>query len=465
LLRRAGVLRIRRSPERGRFTTNVPGFLVYSTVAISLSLLPSSPRAADDPSYPDEDTSSTQQSQDAVPPPSSLTGEWGGLRTRLRDDGIDLGGNYKAEPATNVEGGPRTSTTTPSDLSLRATLSLEKILSVSGGTFQTSLSYRQGASLPLNLLQQSQEVYGRGKVVRLAELWYQQLLFDGSLTLKLGRMPEGDFNSFPCFFNNNTFCGAPAGSLVSNYWYNWPISGWAGWARVDHHDVHFMVGAHETNPDDLGESFAPAWFHGATGVTAHAEAGWTPQWGASQLQGRYQAGAWYDTSEAKGLLLGNRSVVQTGLPELTVFGRYGYYAQALQQLTGIGAVDSARVWRGIQGVSLFANFVQADHATAAKDNKASIGMLIASPLATRPDDHLGLAFGRTSYNSRAAEAMMLENPGSPVPHGEYTTELYYSYLLLPWLAVRPDVQFIVDPGGLTHSANVVVLGARIVATL
>jgi porin len=443
------------------------GFLAYSAIGIWLSSWLLCARAADDRNYLDDDSSSTQQSQDALPPPSSLTGEWGGLRTRLRDDGVDLGGNYKAEPATNVEGGPRTSTTTPSDLSLRATLSLAKLFGIYGGTFQTSLSYRQGASLPLNLLQQSQEVYGRGKVVRLAELWYQQQLFEGSVTIKLGRMPEGDFNSFPCFFNNNTFCGAPAGSLVGNYWYNWPISGWAGWAQVDRHDFDFKVGAHETNPDDLGQSFAPAWFHGATGVTAHAEAGWVPRWGASQLQGRYQAGTWYDTSPANDLLLGTdgRPAVLTGLPDLTVYGRHGYYFQALQQITGVGAVDSSRIWRGIQGVSVFANFVQADRATAAKDNKASVGVLIASPLASRPDDHVGIAFGHTGYNSRAAEAMMLASPGNPVPHGEYTSELYYSYLLLAWLAVRPDVQFIVDPGGYTRAANVVVLGARIVVTL
>jgi porin len=423
--------------------------------------------ADDDVSYPIADTSATQQSQAGSPPPSSLTGEWWGVRTKLRDDGVDLGGTYKAEPASNVQGGAREGITMPSDLSFRATLDFGKLFGVHGGTFQTSLSYRRGDSLPLNLLQSAQEVYGRGHVVRLAELWYLQRLADGAFTIKAGRMPEGDFDSFPCFFNNNTFCGAPAGSLVSDYWYNWPVSGWAAWARAQRHDFDLMAGVHETNPDDLQESFAPAWFHGATGVMAHAETGWTPRWGASELQGRYQVGAWYDSSAAKDVLLGTdgRPAALTGLPALTIFGRHGYYLQAQQQITGAGALDSTGLWKGIRGVSLFLNFVQADTATAVKDNKLAIGMLVAAPFAGRNDDHFGLAVGHTSYNSRAAEAMALSNPGKAVPQGEYAAELYYSYLLLPWLAVRPDVQYIVDPGGFTNATSVVVIGARIVASL
>jgi porin len=423
--------------------------------------------AYDDVTYPIEDTSATQQSQAGSLPPSTLTGEWWGIRTRLRDDGVDLGGTYKAEPASNVQGGPRVGATMPSDLSFRATLDTGKLLGISGGTFQTSLSYRRGDSLPLDLLQSAQEVYGRGHVVRLAELWYLQRLAGGSVTIKVGRMPEGDFDSFPCFFNNNTFCGAPAGSLVSDYWYNWPVSGWAGWTRVQRNNFDFMAGVHETNPDDLEESFAPAWFHGATGVMAHAEAGWTPRWGASELQGRYQAGAWYDSSAAKDVLLATdgRPAALTGLPPLTVFGRHGYYLQAQQQITGAGAVDPTALWKGIRGVSLFVNFVHADTATAVKDNKIAIGVLVAAPFAGRNDDHFGFAVGHTGYNSRAAEAMSLSNPGQAVPRGEYASEVYYSYLLLPWLAVRPDVQYIVDPGGYTNATSAVVIGARIVATL
>ena len=182
--------------RRAPLSARMAAFAVGLGAATRLS---AAPDGATDPVVTPDESSSTQQSQDAAPPPASLTGEWGGVRTALRDAGVDIGGNYKAEPAVNVVGGPRTGATAPSDLSARATLDLDRLLGVRGGTFQTSLSFREGTSLPLDLLQQAQEVAGRGKVVRLAELWYQQRLYDDAVTVKVGRMPEGDFNSFPCF--------------------------------------------------------------------------------------------------------------------------------------------------------------------------------------------------------------------------------------------------------------------------
>jgi porin len=421
--------------------------------------------ATTDPDSTVDDSAATQQGQDSEAPPSTLTGEWGGLRTALRNEGVDFGGYYKAEPATNIEGDSRT-ITNPAEFSLRATLNADKLFGLTGGTIQASLAYRQGTELSLGLLQQAQEAYGRGKVVRLAELWYQQPLDDDAVTLKFGRMPEGDFGSFPCYFNSNTFCGAPAGSLVSNYWYDWPVSGWAAWGRFDMGKFDLMVGAHETNPQDLGESSAPAWFHGATGVMGHAEGGWTPELGTNQLQGRYQAGVWCDTSGGNDVLLGANGLpyALTGLPPLRRSDRYGYYVQALQQLTGIGAVDSSRTWHGIRGLTLFANVVEADRATAVKDSKVSVGLLYAAPFLTRPNDHVGFAIGRTGYNSRAAESIALESPGTTTPRAEYASELYYSYLALPWLALRPDLQYIVDPGGYIHAKSDIVVGARIVVT-
>jgi porin len=136
----------------------------------------------------------------------------------------------------------------------------------------------------------------------------------------------------------------------------------------------------------------------------------------------------------------------------------------MQQVTGIGTVDSGRTWHGIRGLTLFFNVVEADRATSVTDSKVSVGLLYAAPFLTRPNDHVGFAIGRTGYNSRAAESIALESPGTTTPRAEYASELYYSYLALPWLALRPDLQYIVDPGGYIHAKSDIVVGARIVVT-
>lgn len=394
--------------------------------------------------------------------PTTLTGDWGGLRTQLSNEGIDISSGYKNEAVANVSGGPRQSSAQAGDLFLGVTLDTKKLFGWAGGTFQATMNYRQGQLLPVPLLQQPQEVFGRGDIARLIELWYEQKLFDDMVTFKFGRMPQGDFNNFGCEFTNLTFCGAPAGNIVGNYWYNWPISQWAAWGRVNVGDVDFRSGVYETNPRDLDLAFSPGWFCCATGAMLNAELGWSPKFGPDGLQGRYQGGVWYDTAGGPDVLAdaNGRPFVLTGLPAAQTSDRYGFYIQGVQQLTGTGVYNPDSGWKSTKGLALFVNFVAADRATSTLDNQFAAGVYYAGPFASRPDDTLGLAVGRTEYNSRAAEALQLANPGIAVPHAEYPLEVYYSVQVQPGFDVRPDFQYIVHPGGITHAPDVVVLGLR-----
>ena len=115
------------------------------------------------------------QSQQQAKSPSTLTGEWGGLRTELRDEGIDLTAGYTSEFATNISGGTRKDATETGQFSFGATVDTDKLLGLKGGTLQTTITFRRGHDLDLRAglgtLQQVQEVYGRGQTWRLTEFW------------------------------------------------------------------------------------------------------------------------------------------------------------------------------------------------------------------------------------------------------------------------------------------------------
>lgn len=404
------------------------------------------------------------QGQTRDTPSATLTGDWGGLRTRLHDEGIDLGGNFKSELAADPQGGTRFGATEAGEFDFGATLDTQKLFGLTGGIIKVGITYRQGTTLAshfgLNLLQQVQEVYGRGDVARLTELWYQQDI--GAVSVRLGRMAETEFDTFPCNFMSNALCGGTAGgNIAGDYWYNSPISQWAGRVRVNTGSFYSLAGIYETNPRDLDESFAPGWFSGAAGVIGRFEEGWTPKFGADQLQGRYQAGVWYDTAGGNDVLLGSNGqpAILTGLPPLHRNGRYGYYIQGLQQLTGTGEVDPGG-WRDIEGLAFFFNFIQADRATTIQDNQISAGIFYAAPFASRPDDEIGVGLARTDYNDRAAAALSFAQSGAERPNAEYSTEIYYSYSLTPWLNVRPDLQYIFNPGGYSDRAPALIFGAR-----
>jgi porin len=394
--------------------------------------------------------------------PSEMTGDWGGLRTQLRDEGVDISSSFKNEAGAAVVGDAPHKAAQSGEFDLGATLDAQKLWGIIGGTLQTTITVREGAPPPGQLLQQSAEVFGRGNIARLTEFWYRQKLFDDLLTLKFGRIPQGEFNNFNCEFVNLTFCGAPGGNIVGNYWFNWPIAQWAAWALVKSGDFDFRTGVYEINPRDLDLNFAPGLFEGATGAMWRAEVGWSPKLGPDGLQGRYQSGVWYDTSGGPDVLIGEdgRPFVLTGMPALHRTGRYGYYIQAIQQITGTGLYDPGAYWKDAKGLSVFVNFIQADRATSVLDNQIAAGLFYAAPFEERPNDAVAIAFGRTNYNSRAADAIQLASPGAAVPRAEYPIEVYYAYQVQPWMTVRPDFQYIIHPGGFVHAENEVIIGTR-----
>jgi porin len=94
-----------------------------------------------------------------------------------------------------------------------------------------------------------------------------------------------------------------------------------------------------------------------------------------------------------------------------------------------------------------------------------LGLLYTGPFASRPADAVGTAAGRTHVNSRiaAAEALLNLTARTPVPvqGAEFVTEVFYSAQIATWLQLRPDIQYIYQPGGVAHVTDDVVVGLRL----
>jgi len=400
---------------------------------------------------------------------STLTGDWGGLRTRLSDGGVDLTAGYTSEAAANVSGGDHHDAAETGQFAFGATVDMDKLVGLRGGTFQATITLRRGHDLDqtagLGTLQQVQEVYGRGQTWRLTEFWYQQQ-FGNGIDLKAGRLTmSSDFGAFSCDFENLTFCGTPAGNIVGSYWYNSPVSQWGGRVRLKHTNWYLMAGVYESNPNNIRNNFTIS-HGGAAGVTAPVEFGWTPKLGPNHLPGSYKIGAWYNSDNSSDVLVGadRRPFIVTGLEPLQHTGRFGANVLIQQQLTGRSVDDPKAGPTPTHGLSVFFNITQTDRQTSTTDNQIAAGLFYVGAVPGRPEDDIGLAVGRTNVNGRAAFADVLRAPGTEKPDAEYASELYYSIHLRPWLILRPNVQYIVNPGGFHEATDVVVLGAKTAIT-
>jgi porin len=418
-------------------------------------------------------------SNPAPPPPAPpsydtsamATGDWGGLRTDLHDRGVDFNVGYNNEFAANLQGGRRKDASATGQLTLDLKLDAQKLFGLRGGTFETVVSYRHGSSLSdkagLTLLQQTQENYGGGQTWRLTEFSYKQRLAPG-LDLKLGRLNmSSDFASFGCEFENLTFCGGAPGNIAYTYWHNFPLSQWGAVLRLQRPTWYAMVGAYASNKSSyVGQGFFSFARSGPTGVTVPVEFGWMPRLGPAGLPGTYKIGGWYNADSGPDALLDihHQPAVITGMASLERTGRVGGYASFTQQITG-RAEESATGVVTTHGLSAFGHIIQLDDKTSRVDNQMAIGLTYTGALGFRPHDEIALAVGSNHINQRAALSDQLASGAVERAHTEYAAELYYGLHATRWLIVRPNLQYIVHPGGYAHADDVVVTGIKTSITL
>lgn len=382
-----------------------------------------------------------------------LLGDWNGLRTDLKDSGIDFQFGYTGEFATNPTGGVESRAAYAVQYSAGVTFDLDRLVGIPDAKFQVTLTQRTGRNLSddarLGTLQEVQEIYGRGQTIRLTDFWYQQQFANGLIDWKIGRMPVNeDFGSFPCDFQNLTCCGSDLGNLVGNYIYNWPISQWATRARINLTGFGYVqVGIYDVNPTYLGvdDQILPVFYSHSSGALIPVEVAWLPGFNGGRLPGSYKIGAWYDTSEANDVAedINGRLFALSGLPARQHQGRYGGYLSIQQQVTN--------------NLSLFLNIVVADKRTSVTDRQIAAGLVLTGLFDERPEDDVGFAVGTTHVNSRVSTS---DDPRN----SEYAVELYYTYRPTPGFLFRPNIQYVHHPGGTDRNSDVIALGLKTSAT-
>lgn len=398
----------------------------------------------------------------------TLTGDWGGLRTQLLDRGINLTTIYTSELANNPRGGDEEKTAYADEFAFGATFDFQRLFDWNGAHFQITVTDRNGHDLDLtanlHTLMQVQEIYGRGQTWRLTEFWFQQTWFDDRLLWKVGRLTVGEnFGSFSCNFQNLTFCGSQPGSVRGDYWYNYPVSQWG--TRLEfafNEQVKLKFGVFQVNPTYIDDSWAahngllPDNPSGTTGALIPLEVEWMPKF--LGLPDSFKCGAWYDTSNANDVYfdVDHQPLVLTGAAPLRRHGRDGVYLSFEQQISGVASKS---------GAQLFLNITQADRETSpSTDRQITFGLQYKGPFETRPTDVIGVAVGTTHVNSRVAagERLLDEITGStiPVQTSEYATEIFYGWTPWPFVTLRPNLQYVIHPGGSSAYENDIVIGLK-----
>ncbi|QBF25403.1 porin [Pseudomonas tructae] len=419
------------------------------------------------------------QAADAFAPESQwMTGDWGGTRTELLEKGVDIKIDYVGEVAGNLNGGFNDDKTArySDQFGLGAALDLQKLLGWDNTQAKIQLTNRNGESLSndrigdprAGMLSSSQEVYGRGHMVRLTQLWIQHQFFDNKLDVKAGYFGEGeDFNTFPCEFQNLAFCGSQVGNWATNIWYNWPVSQAAIRVKYNINDeLYAQVGAYNQNPSQLehGNGFKLSG-SGTAGTVLPVELVWSPK--LNSLPGEYRVGYYKSTADASDVRedANGQDAVTSGNGYRVHDSKHGYWFVAQQQLTTHNG-DASR------GLHIAANATFHDKDTNFIDNYQSLMFVYKGLFDARPKDDLGIGFARIHVNDDVKKNAELLNASAgisnyddanfvPIQKTEYNYEINYGFHVTNWLTVRPNLQYITHPGGVDKVDNALVAGLKI----
>ncbi len=368
------------------------------------------------------------------------TGNWGGWRDDLDARGLTIAGSYTLDWSSVWDGGVRRGASTRSVLDINATLDLEKAVGLAGGTLFADFysSDMRGGFRDAGDVMGIYNTETVANVDQVAEAWYQQVLFDGLLRVKAGKIDAlNEFNVLlSAAYQLHTTAAVGAAMLSFPTWPD-PAMG-------------ACVFLYPTATTYLGAGFFDGSLSAGKSTGRHGprdlwhgneyyfigEAGLTWNELGSLGHGRLAAGGWVNT--------GRYTRFDTTTQRTSAGGYFLIEQQILRRESCPDDND--------KGLFLWGRFGRADDAIATVGHHLALGGSIHGTFEGRDDDAAGflISWGDLS-----------DDPAAGLPEDETAYEVFYRFAITPFLSITPDLQLITNPGGTGTIDDALVGGVRV----
>jgi porin len=392
-----------------------------------------------------------------------MTGDWGGFRKTLENDGVKFTPVLYGEVFGNPSGGASHGVIFDGLLDLNLDLDLDRI---SGGTLSDTIihadaDYIYGSSLSGGFVgdfSNTSNIAGYNSL-RLQNLWIQKQFWEKRIAIKAGNISVDGPNEFfqsssASLFINGTF---GAFTFIASNVPNAPVYPVASpgiqiqFLPTSAYYVQAGVYGMDVNSDPStnnknGTRFA---LDSGSGLLIMSEAGYLLNQSPNDrgLQGTYRLGSFVHTANYDNW--GSQAANNLGTGNLQSSGtNYGVYAVMDQQIyTHEDEAISFFVRSG--GAPSNVNFV---------DWYAEGGFNFTGFIPGRANDIAGLAVARSHVSDNFSDSQIAQ--GFAPYTAETVVEATYKVQMAPWWTIQPDLQYIVTPGGEEGIHNATVLGLR-----
>lgn len=401
-----------------------------------------------------------------------VAGEFGGARTSLNEsDGISLTGESTDDLLGEVTGGRHSGSTLSGLLALVGSADLQKAAGWGGGSFKTTWLWFYGSNL-------SQHFVGNGMTVSSIagnpaflcnELWLQQSLFKGALSLKAGLLCIGNefmtcdsasslVNSTftaPVLFTFNAGGAVPATTLQTPG-FRVEIRPGEGWAL---RSVFAQV-------DPLsGQSLLRGpggWVDSGGGYLSLCELDRDWKGGNGGLAGTFRTGLWFEKQKASNLHPIEGEGGFPGFARQSPGWNSGYYGLVDQTLfRGVSREDLPL--GEVPRISVFSLSGFSPQNASPVSLYTQAGVLASGCIPNRRSDKLSLGFAWARLGQDAIGTAARNSwPGAGY---ESVLEGTWVVQITPAFTVQPDLQYVIHPGATERYGNSLVIGLRAVLEL
>ncbi len=354
-----------------------------------------------------------------------LLGDPAGARSRLEQLGIVLQLFYNQYLSGKPSGGganPDGVFGHSGSYDLFARVDLEELVDWRGGDFLLHVRgmYDRNLNADVGSLSQLIDDADYDEPIYVDQLWLRQTFFDGRLRFRVGLLEQ------QTIFDRNLFANSEDRQFLTAFLDNnavVPLPNGVGAAVIVAPLPWLEIALGAANADNFpGQPGIDTTFDHFDGVTGHLELKFASPLSERGLTGHTRLGAFIDGRKKTNFRTGSR--------------RRGHFG-------GYLSIDQ-RVWReaevGSQGLGVFARAGYADRDYNALAWFWSLGGEYTGLVPGRDADVLGFA----CY--QAIGSSVYRDEVDPRFEHETGIEIYYRIAAVPWLAITPDFQYILDPG-------------------
>ena len=375
------------------------------------------------------------------------TGDWAGGRPWLDEHGLTFEIGYTADFFYNLRGGLNTSDAEQYRglLGVCLFLDTERMGLWKGGTAHISMLQNQGTDITERHVGDLQALNNADAPnrTRLYEFWYEQAFFDGALRVKLGKMDvNGDFAA-PDY--GGEFIHSSSGFSPTIPMPTWPDPALGVALFLEPVDWFYLrAGVYDALASGTRGGFDTA-FHSPDESFTIWELGLRPKFSlfGQELPGTYRVGGFYHSGQWDVY----RNDLGGRLPDRTHRGNSGLYLVFDQLLYKECPEDD----EDEQGLGAFFQFAWVPSGYNEITQHYGGGLQYVGLIPERDDDICGIALHHVSLSGRVQS---LERR-----YSETAIEAFYKYQLTEFMSIKPDLQYIVNPGG--DGRDAIVAGVRL----